>query len=141
MNQKWFIIGWISSTVLLILVVLGIQQRYVQEEIVAKLNDISAQVVPQKKVELSQDSIVRAALPLFFADPSFNMGIAKMPKEFPAYTNPTTDSGISMNIEEFSDYFKKVFKKSDADQVIITAVQTEDPKILRWHIKIHERAK
>lgn len=64
-----------------------------------------------------------------------------MPKEFPAYTNPTTDSGISMNIEEFSDYFKKVFKKSDADQVIITAVQTEDPKILRWHIKIHERAK
>ena len=141
MNQKWYIIGWISSTVLCILVVLGIQQRYVQKDIVAKLNDISAQVVPQKKVELSQDSIVRAALPLFFADPSFNMGIAKMPKEFPAYTNPTTDSGISMNIEEFSDYFKKVFKKSDADQVIITAVQTEDPKILRWHIKIHERAK
>lgn len=141
MNQKWFIIGWISSTVLFILVVLGIQQRYVQKDIVAKLNDISAQVVPQKKVELSQDSIVRAALPLFFADPSFNMGIAKMPKEFPAYTNPTTDSGISMNIEEFSDYFKKVFKKSDADQVIITAVQTEDPKILRWHIKIHERVK
>jgi hypothetical protein len=105
----------------------------------SKVDRVQAAIQEQKTI--SNDSLVKAALPLFFADPSFDMGVAKMPKEFPAYTNPTTDSGISMSIEDFSDYFKKVFKKTPADQIIITAVQTDDPKILRWHIKIHERKK
>ena len=105
----------------------------------SKVDRVQAAIQEQKTI--SKDSIMQVALPMFFADPSFDMGVAKMPKEFPAYTNPTTDSGISMSIEDFSDYFKKVFKKTPADQIIITAVQTDDPKILRWHIKIHERKK
>ena len=112
----------------------------------SKVDKVQAAIQEQKTAiqeqkTISKDSLVKAALPLFFADPSFDMGVAKMPKEFPAYTNPTTDSGISMSIGDFSDYFKKVFEKTPADQIIITAVQTDDPKILRWHIKIHERKK
>ena len=138
MKEKYFIIGWVGSTVVFFLLVLCMQ-RYVQKDIDAKLDNISVQIAEQP--ELSQDSLVKAALPLFFGDPSFDMGVAKMPKEFPAYTNPTTDSGISMSIGDFSDYFKKVYKNTKADQVIITAVETDDPKILRWHIKVHERKK
>ena len=105
----------------------------------SKIEKVQTTIQEQKTI--SNDSLVKAALPLFFADSSFSAGVAKMPTSFPAFTNPTSDAGISLGIEDFSDYFKKVYKNTKVDQVIITAVETDDPKILRWHIKVHEREK
>ena len=137
MKTKIYLIGWVSSTIVFLVLLLAIYNS--KTSLDEKNDSIGAKLSPEEMVEVSQDSLVRATLPIIFADPSFSTGIAKMPKEFPAFTSPTSDSGISMSIGDFSDYFKKVFKETPADQIIITAVQTDDPKILRWHIKIHER--
>jgi hypothetical protein len=141
MKTKIYLIGWgvlaIITTIAFLVTMHHL--RDVKSSIYAELDSINTQLSQEKVQKLSQDSLVKAALPLFFADPSFSAGVAKMPTLFPAFTSPTSDSGISMSIGDFSDYFKKVFKETPADQIIITAVQTDDPKILRWHIKIHER--
>lgn len=141
MKTKIYLIGWgvlaIITTIAFLVTMHHL--RDVKSSIYAELDSINTQLSQEKVQKLSQDSLVKAALPLFFADPSFSAGVAKMPTSFPAFTSPTSDSGISMSIGDFSDYFKKVFKETLADQIIITAVQTDDPKILRWHIKIHER--
>ncbi len=141
MKTKIYLIGWgvlaIITTIAFLVTMHHL--RDVKSSIYAELDSINTQLSQEKVQKLSQDSLVKAALPLFFADPSFSAGVAKMPTSFPAFTSPTSDSGISMSIRDFSDYFKKVFKETPADQIIITAVQTDDPKILRWHIKIHER--
>jgi len=138
MKKTLKIVG-ITLGVIAMIVILFFEVAAFDGYVNSKVDRVQAAIQEQKTI--SKDSIMQVALPMFFADPSFDMGVAKMPKEFPAYTNPTTDSGISMSIEDFSDYFKKVFKKTPADQIIITAVQTDDPKILRWHIKVHERKK
>lgn len=138
MKKTLKIVG-ITLGVIAMIVILFFEVAAFDDYVNSKVDRVQATIQEQKSI--SKDSLVKAALPLFFGDPSFDMGVAKMPKEFPAYTNPTTDSGISMNIGDFSDYFKKVFEKTPADQIIITAVQTDDPKILRWHIKVHEREK
>lgn len=138
MKKTLKIVG-ITLGVIAMIVILFFEVAAFDGYIDSKVDRVQTAIQEQKTI--SKDSLVKAALPLFFADPSFDMGDAKIPKEFPAYTNPTTDSGISMNIGDFSDYFKKVFEKTPADQIIITAVQTDDPKILRWHIKVHEREK
>jgi hypothetical protein len=138
MKKTLKIVG-ITLGVIAMIVILFFEVAAFDGYIDSKVDRVQAAIQEQKTI--SKDSLVKAALPLFFADSSFDMEDAKMPKEFPAYTNPTTDSGISMNIGDFSDYFKKVFEKTPADQIIITAVQTDDPKILRWHIKVHEREK
>ena len=138
MKKTLKIIG-ITLAVIVAIVIMLFEVAAFDGYVNSKVDRVQAAIQEQKTI--SKDSIMQVALPMFFADPSFDMGVAKMPKEFPAYTNPTTDSGISMSIEDFSDYFKKVFKKTPADQIIITAVQTDDPKILRWHIKVHERKK
>lgn len=141
MKTKIYLIGWgvlaIITTIAFLVTMHHL--RDVKSSIYAELDSINTQLSQEKVQKLSQDSLVKAALPLFFADPSFSAGVAKMPTSFPAFTSPTSDSEISMSIGDFSDYFKKVFKETPADQIIITAVQTDDPKILRWHIKIHER--
>jgi len=143
MKQKSYLIGWgvlaIITTIAFLVTMHHL--RDVKSSIYAELDSINTQLSQEKVQKLSQDSLVKAALPLFFADPSFSAGVAKMPTSFPAFTNPTSDAGISLGIEDFSDYFKKVYKNTKADQVIITAVETDDPKILRWHIKVHERKK
>ena len=138
MKKTLKIVG-ITLGVIAMIVILFFEVAAFDDYVNSKVDRVQATIQEQKSI--SKDSLVKAALPLFFGDPSFDMGVAKMPKEFPAYTNPTTDSGISMSIGDFSDYFKKVFEKTPADQIIITAVQTDDPKILRWHIKVHEREK
>ena len=138
MKKTLKIVG-ITLGVIAMIVILFFEVAAFDDYVNSKVDRVQATIQEQKSI--SKDSLVKAALPLFFGDPSFDMGVAKMPKEFPAYTNPTTDSGISMSIRDFSDYFKKVFEKTPADQIIITAVQTDDPKILRWHIKVHEREK
>ena len=89
---------------------------------------------------ISQDSLVKASLPLIFSDPSLDLVGGKLPTDFSAYNNPTTDCGITATPAEFAKYFEKCFKDSKADQVIITAVDMENGK-LRWHIKVHERKK
>ena len=138
MKKTLKIVG-ITLGVIAMIVILFFEVAAFDDYVNSKVDRVQATIQEQKSI--SKDSLVKAALPLFFGDPSFDMGVTKMPKEFPAYTNPTTDSGISMSIGDFSDYFKKVFEKTPADQIIITAVQTDDPKILRWHIKVHEREK
>jgi len=137
MKTKIYLIGWVSSTIVFLVLLLAIYNS--KTSLDEKNDSIGTKLSPEEMVEVSQDSLVRATLPIIFADPSFSTGIAKMPTSFPAFTSPTSESGISMSIGDFSDYFKKVFKETPADQIIITAVQTDDPKILRWHIKIHER--
>lgn len=141
MKTKFYLIGWgVLAIILTIAFLVTMHHMHnVKASIYSELDNINTQLSQDK--EISQDSIMQAALPLFFADPCFSTGVAKMPTSFPAFTSPTSESGISMSIGDFSDYFKKVFKETPADQIIITAVQTDDPKILRWHIKIHEREK
>ena len=102
----------------------------------SKVDRVQAAIQEQKTI--SKDSIMRASLPLIFSDQSLDLVGGKLPTDFPAYHNPTTDCGITGTPAEFAKYFEKCFKDSKADQVIITAVDMNDGK-LRWHIKVHEK--
>ena len=106
----------------------------------SKVDRVQAAIQEQKTISISQDSLVKASLPLIFSDPSLDLVGGKLPTDFSAYNNPTTDCGITATPAEFAKYFEKCFKDSKADQVIITAVDMENGK-LRWHIKVHERKK
>jgi hypothetical protein len=102
----------------------------------SKVDRVQAAIQEQKTI--SKDSIMKASLPLIFSDQSLDLVGGKLPTDFPAYHNPTTDCGITGTPAEFAKYFEKCFKDSKADQVIITAVDMNDGK-LRWHIKVHEK--
>ena len=102
----------------------------------SKVDKVQAAIQEQKTI--SQDSLVKASLPLIFSDPSLGLVGGKLPTDFPAYHNPTVDCGITGTPAEFAKYFEKCFKGSKVDQVIITAVDMENGK-LRWHIKVHEK--
>lgn len=104
----------------------------------SKVDKVQAAIQEQKTISISQDSLVKASLPLIFSDPSLDLVGGKLPTDFPAYHNPTVDCGITGTPAEFAKYFEKCFKDLKADQVIITAVDMNDGK-LRWHIKVHEK--
>lgn len=103
----------------------------------SKVDKVQA-AIQEQKTTISQDSLVKASLPLIFSDPSLDLVGGKLPTDFPAYHNPTGECGITATPAEFAKYFEKCFKDSKADQVIITAVDMNDGK-LRWHIKVHEK--
>ena len=104
----------------------------------SKVDKVQAAIQEQKTISISQDSLVKASLPLIFSDPSLDLVGGKLPTDFPAYHNPTVDCGITGTPAEFAKYFEKCFKDLKADQVIITAVDIDNGK-LRWHIKVHEK--
>jgi len=103
----------------------------------SKVDKVQA-AIQEQKTTISQDSLVKASLPLIFSDPSLDLVGGKLPTDFPSYYNPTGECGITATPAEFAKYFEKCFKDSKADQVIITAVDMENGK-LRWHIKVHEK--
>jgi len=139
MNTKYFIIGWICSIIVFLVLLFAIYNA--KEDVNAKINCIKTQLSQNQanKAVVEKDTIV--SIEEIFKDPSIDYGFAKMPKEFPAYSNPTWDTGISATPEEFANYFKKCFAKTKADQIIITAIDNNQGNTLRWHVRIHERKK
>jgi hypothetical protein len=135
MDKKSFIGGWVCSLIVFLLIVVCIRNS--QSCLESKLDSISTQISESKDGVQTVDSL--QIIPKIFESESINIGLAKMPKEFPSITNPTSDSEISLTVSEFADHFKRVFKNSDMDQLVITAVKTEDDKVLRWHIRTHEK--
>lgn len=135
MDKKLFIGGWVCSLIVFLLIVVSIRNS--QSCLESKLDSISTQISESKESVQTVDSL--QIISKIFESESINIGLAKMPTEFPSITNPTSDSEISLTVSEFADHFKRVFKNSDMDQLVITAVKTEDDKVLRWHIRTHEK--
>lgn len=135
MDKKSFIGGWVCSLIVFLLIVVCIRNS--QSCLESKLDSISTQISESKDGVQTVDSL--QIISKIFESESINIGLAKMPTEFPSITNPTSDSEISLTVSEFADHFKRVFKNSDMDQLVITAVKTEDDKVLRWHIRTHEK--
>jgi hypothetical protein len=135
MDKKSFIGGWVCSLIVFLLIVVCIRNS--QSCLESKLDSISTQISESKESVQTVDSL--QIISKIFESESINIGLAKMPTEFPSITNPTSDSEISLTVSEFADHFKRVFKNSDMDQLVITAVKTEDDKVLRWHIRTHEK--
>jgi len=139
MNKKYFIIGWICSIIVFILLLLAINNA--KEDVNAKINCIETQLSQNQADKAVAEKDTTITINGIFNDPSLEIVNAKVPTEFPAYNNPIWDTSISATTEEFADYFKKNFKSSNADQVIITATDINQGKKLRWHVRIHERKK
>ena len=135
MDKKSFIGGWVCSLIVFLLIVVCIRNS--QSCLESKLDSISTQISESKESVQTVDSL--QIISKIFESESINIGLVKMPTEFPSITNPTSDSEISLTVSEFADHFKRVFKNSDMDQLVITAVKTEDDKVLRWHIRTHEK--
>ena len=60
----------------------------------SKVDKVQA-AIQEQKTTISQDSLVKASLPLIFSDPSLDLVGGKLPTDFPAYHNPTTECGIT----------------------------------------------
>ena len=134
--KKIFKILWLIAGIIAMIVIMFFEVAAFDGYIDSKVDRVQAAIQEQKTI--SKDSIMKASLPLIFSDQSLDLVGGKLPKDFPAYHNPTTDCGITGTPAEFAKYFEKCFKDSKADQVIITAVDMNDGK-LRWHIKVHEK--
>jgi hypothetical protein len=135
MKKTLKIIG-ITLAVIVAIVIMLFEVAAFDGYVNSKVDRVQAAIQEQKTI--SKDSIMKASLPLIFSDQSLDLVGGKLPTDFPAYHNPTTDCGITGTPAEFAKYFEKCFKDSKADQVIITAVDMNDGK-LRWHIKVHEK--
>jgi hypothetical protein len=134
--KKFLKIIGITLGVIVLIVILFFEVVAFDGYVDSKVDKVQAAIQEQKTI--NQDSLVKASLSLIFSDPSLDLVGGKLPMDFPAYYNPTTDCGITGTPAEFAKYFEKCFKDSKADQVIITAVDMNDGK-LRWHIKVHEK--
>ena len=90
---------------------------------------------------IPKDSLIYSVLPTIFNDPAFKMGVCEAPSEFPVIDDEenTLDVSITATPVEFTEYYKKCFGKHKSDQVIITAVQTNEEGKLRWHIRVHKQ--
>jgi hypothetical protein len=137
MNTKYFVIGWICSIIVFCTLLFAIYNA--KEDVNAKINCIENQLSQSQANKAVAEKDTTVTITEIFNDPSLEIVNAKVPTEFPAYNNPKWDTSISATTEEFADYFKKNFKSSNADQVIITATDINQGKKLRWHVRIHER--
>lgn len=89
---------------------------------------------------ISEDSLIYTVLPEVFNDPSFELGEAEAPTEFPVFSDKHVhNASITATPTEFTEYFKKNFGKYNSDQVIITAVQSHEAGKLRWYMRVHEK--
>ena len=146
--KKFFENGWWGPSLLVLVLCIGnLFDAQRNKGIATGSNSESAETVSQDSLDydsfeiISEDSLIYSVLPDIFYDPAFEMGVCKAPTEFPVIDDEenTLDASITATPVNFTEYYKKCFGKHKSDQVIITAVQTNEEGKLRWHIRVHKQ--